>query len=299
MTANSSRSADAQPNAPQLEADVTFTYCTVQPNRWTFRADKIRTWVEQHLEGRVMNTCAGPTRLDHTPVHRNDIDPAIDADTHVDVRVLPDHLDEEFDVVVYDPPFTSHQAATTYDQPAPGYGLDVLDALDAVLAPGGRVIIFGYSTWGMPAARGYRHDAVGLFNSLGRQHDYLGVVDRHDPAVASDHPADARRTLTTTVETNALAPADHGYTEQPEGTVEATYRVAAHGNGYLGRTAVREWVESQLAGRSLVLYADGLSVSHTPLLVNAPADGTVIEAKRIPLLLRPHSATPSHRSSRQ
>lgn len=84
MTANPSRSTDVQPNGPQLDADVTFTYCTVQPNRWTFSAAKIRAWVEQYLDGRVLNACAGPTKLGHSPVHRNDIDPEIDADTHVD-----------------------------------------------------------------------------------------------------------------------------------------------------------------------------------------------------------------------
>jgi len=258
------------PDHPQLGAAVSFTYATVQPDRWTFGADKIRAWVERFLEGRVLNACAGETVLEHDPVHRNDIDPDVDADTHLDVRALPDELDTTFDVIVYDPPFTSHQAAATYDQSTPGYGTEVVDALHALLRPGGRVLTFGYSTWGMPADRGYRHAAVGLFNTLGRQHDYLGVVSRHAPDTVGELASPAAADRTATVRANAVAPTDHDYEDQPEGTVEMTYRVCGH-DVWLEAAAVRRWVETHLQGRTLVVYArPGVGqLTHRPLLVNA------------------------------
>ena len=260
---------DAQPLDHPHVGDVSFTYATVQPDRWTFGADKIRAWVERFLEGCVLNACAGETVLNHKPIHRNDVDPDVDADTYLDVRALPDELDTTFDAIVYDPPFTPHQAAATYDQSAPGYGTEVVDALHALLRPGGRVLTFGYSTWGMPADRGYRHEAVGLFNTLGRQHDYLGVVSRHAPDASS--PATACRTAS--VRANAVAPADHDYEDQPEGTIKMSYSVCEQ-DAWLETTSVRHWVETYLQGRALVVYdRPGVNqLAHQPLLLNASPD---------------------------
>ena len=268
MTSDSTR--DAQPLDHPHVGDISFTYATVQPDRWTFGTDKIRAWVERFLEGRVLNACAGETVLNHDSVHRNDIDPDVDADTHLDVRALPDELDTTFNVIVYDPPFTPHQAAATYDQSAPGYGTEVVDALHALLRPGGRVLMFGYSTWGMPANRGYRHEAVGLFNTLGRQHDYLGMVSHHEPDAVGEFSSPAEANGTATVRANAVAPAEHDYGDQPEGTVEMTYRVCEHA-AWLKTAPVRRWVETHLQGRTLVVYArSGVSqLNHRPLLVNA------------------------------
>jgi hypothetical protein len=254
---------------PQVGPGLTFTYATVQPDRWTFGADKIRAWVENFLEGDVLNACAGKTVLNHHSVHRNDIDTDIDADTHHDVRKLPEKLDSRYDVIIYDPPFTDHQATETYGQSTPGYGADVINTLDALLRPGGCVITFGYSTWGMPADRGYRHEAVGLFNTLGRQHDYLSVVSRHDPG----HQPSTKADQTATVQANAIAPAEHSYEDQPEGRVELAYRVCEH-ETWFEAEPVRQWVEGHLHGRTLVVSnRPGVGqVDHEPLLVNATPD---------------------------
>jgi hypothetical protein len=66
--------------------DLELSYHTVRPNKWTFQSTKIRRWVESRLQGRVLNACAGKTKLanDHEIV-RNDLDESRDADLHVDV----------------------------------------------------------------------------------------------------------------------------------------------------------------------------------------------------------------------
>jgi hypothetical protein len=254
---------------PDPGSNPTLAYCTVQPDRWTFGADKIRAWVEQFLDGHVLNACAGQTVLDHEPVHRNDIDPDIDADTHHDVRALPNKLDTQFDVIVYDPPFTVNQASETYDEEAPGYGPDVVHALHSLLRPGGRVVMFGYSTWGMPADRGYRREAVGLFNTLGRQHDYLGVVSRHDPD--GEIPGVAHQPAT--VRANAVAPADHEYEDQPEERVEMSHH-ECDDSAWLEADTIRTWVEEHLDGKALVVHdRPGVDqLDHSPLRVNSPPD---------------------------
>lgn len=165
--------------------ELELSYHTVQPNRWTFAEDKIRKWVEQRLRGRVLNACAGKTRLAHDhEIVRNDLDDDRDADLHVDVCEITEHFDAgSFDTIVYDPPFSENQANRSYeleDGEAVVAGNDAVAKreFDDLLAPGGRVIQFGYTTTCMPAALGYKRREVGVWNTLGRMNDYLSVVDQ-------------------------------------------------------------------------------------------------------------------------
>ena len=159
--------------------ELTMSYHTVQPNRWTFRSDKIREWVEKRLTGRVLNACAGRTKLVHDDrIIRNDIDEDRDADLHVDVCEVADHFDpESFDTVVYDPPFSQYQSNRSYEGREVGDDALAKRQFDELLAPGGRFIQFGFTTTGMPMSLGYERQEVAVFNTLGRMNDYLAVVD--------------------------------------------------------------------------------------------------------------------------
>ena len=166
--------------------DLKLEYHTVQPNRWTFQSRTIREWIEQRLRGRVLNACAGKTRLAHDhEIVRNDIDEQRDVDLHLDVCEIADELEtESFDTIIYDPPFSQYQTSRSYD------GQDVGDAalakrqFDLLLRPGGRVIQFGFTTTCMPVeieregeTAQYRREAVAIFNTLGQMNDYLGTMD--------------------------------------------------------------------------------------------------------------------------
>jgi len=160
------------------ERSVRTEFYSVQPNKWTFEADKIREWVERELSGRVLNVCCGPTRLDHDDeVVRNDIDESINADLHVDAREIAAHVTAPFDTIVFDPPFSVYQAQTTYNGETTGYDTAMKRELHDVLARGGRVIQFGYTTTCMPRSLGYDKRAVAVFQTLGRQNDMLATVD--------------------------------------------------------------------------------------------------------------------------
>jgi hypothetical protein len=162
--------------------DIELSYWTVQPDRWTFQSKKIRRWVEERLHGRVLNACAGKTKLAHDhEIVRNDIDEERDADLHVDVCEIADHFDaESFDTVVYDPPFTQNQASRSYDGREVGDDALAKRQFDTLLRPGGRVIQFGYTTTCMPMSLPYTRREVAVFNTLGRMNDYLAVVDEKD-----------------------------------------------------------------------------------------------------------------------
>lgn len=160
--------------------DIELSYYTVQPNKWTFRSDKIRTWVEDQLNGRVLNACAGKTQLEHDDeIVRNDIDEQRDADLYVDVCEVADHFEPcSFDTIIYDPPFSAQQSNEEYEGRMVGSDALAKRQFHELLRPGGRVIQFGFSTTCMPISLGYERESVAVFNTLGRMNDYLATVDR-------------------------------------------------------------------------------------------------------------------------
>jgi len=170
---------DAKKDGDRSE-DIDMSYWTVQPNRWTFQSDKIRRWVEQRLNGRVLNACAGKTKLDHDgEIVRNDIDEQRDADLHVDVTEIADHFDRcSFDTIVFDPPFSEYQANKSYEGRTVGKVALTKRQFHELLKAGGTVIQFGFTTTNMPISLSYEREAVAVFNTLGQMNDYLASVDR-------------------------------------------------------------------------------------------------------------------------
>lgn len=182
--------------------DIDLSYYTVQPSKWTFQSDKIRGWVTAEDDGRawwrgrVLNACAGRTKLaeyvdvaasNHvTEIVRNDVDESIDADHHYDVCDIATHLDaHSFDTIVFDPPYSEYQANEHYDGQQVGRVAAAKRQFHRLLAPGGRVIQFGYTTTCMPRALRYERRAVAVFNTLGQQNDILGTVDEREHAPLS------------------------------------------------------------------------------------------------------------------
>jgi hypothetical protein len=162
------------------EAPFPIKYYTVCPNKWTFQSEKIKTWCESHLEGRVLNACAGKTTLDHSDeIVRNDLDETIPADSHVDVIRLTERYDPNtFDTIVYDPPFSDFQANVSYGGRKVGKDSAAKREFDALLKANGKVIQFGFTTTCMPGEFDYKRREVAIFNTLGRMNDWLGTVDQ-------------------------------------------------------------------------------------------------------------------------
>jgi hypothetical protein len=158
-------------------------------SRWTFQYTPARTFVEEHLAGRVLNACAGKTTLNHDgEVHRNDLNPERDAETHHDVAEVADHFEpQSFDTVVFDPPFDEKQAETKYDGL---HAMDVYAALEGfeeLVRPGGRVICFGWNSWGMRSFSAFERVETVLFQRGPIHRDVICTVDeRTSHSLASD-----------------------------------------------------------------------------------------------------------------
>src|ERR1700744_5739478 len=70
--------------SPNLNSNmIVIEHLRCPLHRYTFSFRPVRSWVEQHCEGRVLNLFAGPT-LRHVDEVRNDLDPAMPADFHLD-----------------------------------------------------------------------------------------------------------------------------------------------------------------------------------------------------------------------
>jgi len=168
----------------------------------TFEVEPIRNWVLEHMRGRVLNACAGPTKLPHSgEIIRNDIDETIPSDTHVDVaRLAAEYPPKSFETVVFDPPWSLYQANMRYDgnhvtkgdvaikmddlpqevqrdKTQVGHARLAKDGFDYLLKPGGTVIQLSYNGTCMPSRLGYEQIERVMFDPLGEGKTLIGSVD--------------------------------------------------------------------------------------------------------------------------
>jgi len=148
--------------------------------RWTFEYTPAREFVESRLKGRVLNACAGKTLLEHDgEIVRNDLNPDRDADLHVDVCEIADHfVPGEFDTVVFDPPFDDHQAEDKYDGLRADGVLEAFGEFAKLVRPNGRVITFGWNSWGMSSIDAFEREETILLQRGPCLRDVIVTVDR-------------------------------------------------------------------------------------------------------------------------
>ena len=178
---------------------------TSELTKWTLENTAMRKWTETHLDGRVLNACAGESRLNHDgEVVRNDLDPDVDADLHVDAAELAAYFDpESFDTIFYDPPWSHYQSNLRYDgrhvvkdeididmaslpiiieggrdKQQLGHARLIKDGFDYLLKPRGKVIQITQHGTCMPGRLGYQRKERVMFDPLGEAKCVIGAVDQ-------------------------------------------------------------------------------------------------------------------------
>lgn len=148
--------------------------------RWTFEYTPAREFVESSLSGRVLNACAGKTRLSHDgEIIRNDLNPERDADTHHDVAEVAARFEPlSFDTVVFDPPFDEKQAQSKYDGLHAGDVYAALKGFNEIVRPGGKVICFGWNSWGMRSFNAFEREHTQLLQRGPIHRDVIVTVDK-------------------------------------------------------------------------------------------------------------------------
>ncbi|RLM94357.1 hypothetical protein [Haloarcula sp. Atlit-7R] len=180
----------------------------------SFENDKVRKHLLDFIEpeDKVLNVCAGETRLPVSDVDRNDLRDDVDAEYNLDARVLFDEIDETYDVVVYDPPFSLNQHTQTYGlEPElwPGYGEQIARGMESVLEEGGLAIQLGFHGTIDPADEtALTPVSVSAFQQLGRMDDWCLTV-----AVKASEPT----TCSNTKVENCVQPNTSSTNELVEG----------------------------------------------------------------------------------
>ncbi len=148
------------------------------PRKWTFQMPKLRKWIEERLEGDVLNLFGGVVRLPNS-VH-NELNPDLVADSRLDACDLALWLDQEnrYDTVVFDPPYSAHQAVVSYGHRKQQQVNHARDVVEYVLRPGGRVISLGFNSTGMSNSRGFSKESLALVNCGGSHNDYILLSER-------------------------------------------------------------------------------------------------------------------------
>lgn len=164
-------------NNPTLSRFFEYGY------KWTFQMPKLRRWVEERLEGRVLNLFGGKVRLTHPngdEIVHNEIDTNLEADIRLDACDLEAWRDHagSFDTVVFDPPYSAHQAVVSYGNRRAQKVSHARDVVSLVLKPRGRVISLAFNSTGMNMKRGFKKEELLIVNCGASHNDYLVLVER-------------------------------------------------------------------------------------------------------------------------
>jgi len=149
--------------------------------KWTFGTKMVRDVVLDNVQGRVLNACAGETKLEKRGCKfvRNDVDSSIEADSHVDVRTIDEHYEAaSFDGAILDPPFDPGRAAKLYEG---WHGQEYSNARDAVaelVRPGGIVIELGWNSWSLSDKDGWEPVEHHIYRQSSFKADIHLTVDR-------------------------------------------------------------------------------------------------------------------------
>ena len=156
------------------------------PSRWTFTIKPIKELLRgEMISGQKwIDPFAGQNSLASV---RNDIDPEANAEYHEDALLfLQRQPDEEYDGVLFDPPYSATQAKRLYDtlglrftadMGRPEYWSKCLTECARILKKGGTAITFGWNSNGIGKTRGFKKERILLVAHGSRRNDTIVTVE--------------------------------------------------------------------------------------------------------------------------
>lgn len=157
-------------------SDIKFTYMYQPPNKYTFMQPKLKKWVEDNCNGKVLNLFCGPTKL-NVDEYRVDVSHDVDADWYGDAYDFVTTTDMKFDTIIFDPPYNIRKAREKYDGHWIGSATKIKNELHRIINPSGRVISFGFSSVGMSRSRGFTKKEICLVCHSGDHNDTICVIE--------------------------------------------------------------------------------------------------------------------------
>ena len=157
--------------------NITFTYLSQPPKKYTFEQPMLKLWTESWCKGKVLNLFAGYTKL-HCNEYRVDIDPLTKPDYCGDAYTFITTTDLMFDTVVFDPPYNLRKSREKYQGRYIGNITKIKNELPRIMNIGAYIIHFGYDSVGMGKTRGFKKIAVCLVCHNGDHDDTICLVEQ-------------------------------------------------------------------------------------------------------------------------
>jgi len=155
-----------------------FTYIKTPLNKYTFKVPKIRQWVEEFAEGKVLNLFAGLVKLDLDEV-RNDIRESMNAEYHLDaLEFVKQYKGDKFNTVLLDPPYSYRKSMEMYGGKVMSPFNALKNEIPAILYDSGIVMTFGYHSNVMGKSRGFKIEHICLMSHGGAIHDTIASIER-------------------------------------------------------------------------------------------------------------------------
>jgi len=155
-----------------------MSYVKTPIHRYTFKSKKLRQWVEENVEGRVLNLFAGQIKLQCNET-RNDIDETMLAHYHLDaVDFCRQWSGDKFDTIILDPPYSYRKSMEKYNGKVMSPFNQLKDEVVRILEPGGIVMTFGYHSVSMGTKRGFEVEQILVISHGGAIHDTIGTIER-------------------------------------------------------------------------------------------------------------------------
>lgn len=165
------------------EENIKFTRLKQPLNKWTFKAPKIKKWVEEKCYCRVvLNLFGGLVRLneDNCVEISNDIDTTFHTDYHMEALELVKKLIKEgckYSAVLLDPPYSYRKSMELYKGHRNSKFKQILDLIPQLLTDDGIVITFGYHSSVMSNKRGFKIEEILIISHGGAMHDTIVTVE--------------------------------------------------------------------------------------------------------------------------
>ena len=148
--------------------------------RYTFESPKIKKWVEDNSDGKVLNLFAGKTKLDLDEV-RNDIDNDAIKDYQMDALDFVKFAiskNMKFDTIILDPPYAYRKAMEMYNGNYTSRFKQIADNILKILNKNGKVISFGYHSTFLGKKRNAELSTLCVFAHGGAQHCTIGIIEK-------------------------------------------------------------------------------------------------------------------------
>lgn len=167
-----------------------------QPNKWTFAIPPIKVLLAEEINDGIW--CDPFAGMKSPAQVRNDLNPAANADFHMDaLDFLKAQPSGHFDGVLYDPPYSFRQASECYRNHGRErltatvanmtYWAACKDEIGRILKLGGKALCFGWNSMGVGKSRGFKMTRVLMVPHGGQRYDTICTVEVKMQTVLFEH----------------------------------------------------------------------------------------------------------------